>query len=204
MTLSSSFLILGALVSGKEEKGWCRRAGWTCQQTCSFYRLWDIWQWWWGITQVFEKSHNHYVLLFQFLHYFHLMSYTECSSFLSSGLLVVPKVKRRSSRGKGLRRRTQQRRKWTKQQRLAAQMGTAQQRAQHQRRVCIQLLSICVCAVGLKESAHFNLEIIWMAENSHCAILWMRILCCGDSPSFILVADNLPSAIVRSPSACPF
>lgn len=140
--LSSAFLILGALVSGKEETGWCRRAGWTCQQTCSFYRLWDIRQWRWGTTQVFEKSlnRNHYVFLFQF-HYFHLMSYTECSSFLSSGLLVVPKVKRRSSRGKGLRRRTQQRRKWTKQQRLAAQMGTAQQRARHQRRVCIQLLS---------------------------------------------------------------
>lgn len=85
----------------------------------------------------------------------------QCSSSPSSGLLVVPKVKRRLSRGKGLRRRMPQRKKWTKQRHLAPQMGTAQQRAQHQKRVRIQLLSFCIWAAALNESAQFILKLFW-------------------------------------------
>lgn len=99
---------------------------------------------------------------------------------LSSGLLVVPKAKRRSSRGKVMRRRMQQRKKWIRQQRLAARMETAQQRAQHQRRVSIQLLSFCLGAGGLQESAKFHWEDALMEENIHRDAIWMSVLCNWD------------------------
>lgn len=68
------------------------------------------------------------------------MTKTEHFTLLSSGLLVAPKAKRRLSKGKGLRRRMPQRRRLIKQRRPAAQMETAQPRARHQRRVCLQCL----------------------------------------------------------------